>query len=147
MMPTMTRAITAGTIGRRWMKSAQRRPEALGAGADDPGAVGGQLALLLAAQHPGPMKPSRAGQQGEGGDHGEGHADGGGHGQAVEERHAEGEHAEQGDADDDPGEQHGPARGVDRVDDRRLDVAAGDETLAVPGHDEQGVVDADARGR
>ena len=50
---------------------------------------------------------------------------------------------EQRDAHDDPGEQHGPARRVDRVDDGGLDVAAGHEALAMPGHDEEGVVDAD----
>ena len=99
-------------------------PEALGAGADDAGTVLGQLAFWRRDSTWGPMKPSRAGQQGQGGDHGEGHAEGGGHGQAVEERHPEGEHPEQGDAHDDAGEQHGPARGVHRVHDRRFDIAA-----------------------
>ena len=89
------------------------------------------------------MKPEHGRQQRQGRDHGEGHADGGGDGQAVQEAHAEGEHAEQRDADDDAGEEDGPARGVDRVDDGGLDVAAGDEALPVAGHDEQGVVDAD----
>ena len=50
---------------------------------------------------------------------------------------------EQGDAHDDAGEQDGPARGVDGGDDGRFGVPAGEQPLAVPGDDEQGVVDAD----
>ena len=89
----------------------------------------------------GPMNPRKAGSRVRAAIMVNEHADGGGDGQPVEEGDPEGEHAEQGDADDDPGEQHGPARGVDGVDDRRLEVVAGDQALAVPGHDEQGVVD------
>ena len=120
-------------------------PEALAVRADDPRAVLGQVPLLLAAHHLGADEAQHGGQQRQGGHHGEGHADGGRHGQPVQEADAEGEHAEQRDAHDDPGEEDGPARGVDRVDDGGLRVAPGHEPLAVPGHDEEGVVDADAQ--
>ena len=92
----------------------------------------------------GPMKPEHGGQQCQRGHHGERDADGGRHGQPVQEAHAEGEHAEQRDAHDDPGEEDRPARGVDRVDDGVLRVPPGDEALAVPRHDEEGIVHADA---
>ena len=69
---------------------------------------------------------------------------GGGDRDAVEEADAEREHAEQRDADGDPGEHHGAAGGVDRVDDRLLDRLALLQPLAVAGDDEQRVVDADA---
>src|SRR6516165_7139706 len=49
---------------------------------------------------------------------------------------AESEHPEQGDADDDAGEEHGPPGGVDGPDDGRLDVPPGDEALPVARDDE-----------
>ena len=92
-------------------------PEPLGARSDHPGSVGGEVPLLLAAQHPGTDEGEQGGQQGERGDHGEGHAECGGDGQPVEEGHPEGEHPEESDADDDPGEENGPSRRVDGVPD------------------------------
>ena len=55
-----------------------------------------------------------------------------------------GEHAQQGDDDGDAGEDHGPAGGVDGVAGAVLGLHALVEVLAVPGDDEQRVVDADA---
>ena len=91
------------------------------------------------------MNPSIAGQQRERGEHREGDADRRRDRQPIEERDAEGEHAEQGDAHDDPGEEHRATRGVGGVHDRRPRRPAGHESLSVPRHDEQRVVDADAK--
>ena len=62
----------------------------------------------------------------------------------LDELQAHEEQAEQRDDHGDAGEQHGPARGVDRLDDGVLDVEPEVQALPVAGDDEQRVVDADA---
>ena len=66
-----------------------------------------QPATVPSGEDAGPEEAKQRGQQGQGRDHGEQHADAGGDGQPVQEADAQREHAEQGDAHDDAGEQHG----------------------------------------
>jgi hypothetical protein len=119
-------------------------PEALVVGPDDARAVLGQVPLLLAAHHLGPDESEKGGEKRQSGDHREGHADGSGDREPVKETHPQGEHPEERDAHDDAGEQDGTPGGIDRVDDGGLAVMAGDQALAVTGHDEQRIVDAHA---
>jgi len=96
-------------------------------------------------EHPGSEEAQQGRQQGQRGQHGEGNGNRRRHRHPVEEAHAQGEHAQQGDADGDPGEQHGPPRRVERVDDRALGRQPATQSLAVAGDDEQGVVDPHAK--
>ena len=68
----------------------------------------------------------------------------GGDADAGEEVQAEHEQAEHRDADRGAGEQHGAAGRVERPDRGLLRRQAGLQAVAVPGDDEQRVVDADA---
>ena len=89
------------------------------------------------------MNPSIAGRNVSAGDHREQHADAGGDREPVEEADPQGEHPEERDAHDRPGEQHGATGRVDRELYRGRDVAPRPEALTVTRDDEQGVVDAD----
>ena len=86
----------------------------------------------------------QAGQQRDGGGHGDGdhERDGGAH--PADGREAGEEQAEDGDDDGGAGEEHGLAGGGDGGAGGVGDAHALVEVLAVPGDDEQGVVDADA---
>ena len=72
------------------------------------------------------------------------HADRRGDGDALHEAQAHEEQAHQGDDHGEPGEQHGAAARVDRLDDGLLHAQPELQALPVAGDDEQGVVDADA---
>ena len=84
------------------------------------------------------------GKQGHRGGHHEQHGQRRADGQPTDERHADQEQPEQGDHYGATGEQHGPPARVDRVHHRVLGIATFVQTLAVPGADEQRVVDAHA---
>lgn len=99
---------------------------------------------LAAAERPRPDEGEQRGQQRHGRGDGEHDGQRGRDGDPVEEAEPQDEHAEQCDADGrtgedhgPPGRRHGPGRGL--VDGEPLAQAP-----AVPGDDEQGVVDADA---
>ena len=82
-------------------------------------------------------------QQGQRPEHGERDRDGRRDGRARQRGDADGEDAEQRDAHGDAGEQHRPAGGAARGDDRLLHAEPAAQAVARPGEDEQRVVDAD----
>ena len=104
----------------------------------------GEPAAGLATEHAGAEEPEQRRQQRQRGDDGEQDGDARRDRDAVEEAHAEREHAEQGDADRDAGEHDRSPGGVERVDDRLLGRYAALESLPEAGDDEERVVDADA---
>ena len=101
-------------------------------------AVDRQLVDLRAGQ------AEQAGEQRDGGRHRDGHHQGHGGTHAADGREAGEEEAEDGDDDGGAGEQHGLAGGGDGGAGGVLDAHALVEVLAVPGDDEQRVVDAHA---
>ena len=98
----------ADTAGRRWMRSAQRGQNPLLSAPTIRGPFSARFFFWLRLMTLGPMNPKQCGEQGQRRDHGQQDADGGGYRQPIEEADAQGEHPEQGDADDDAGEEHGP---------------------------------------
>ena len=86
----------------------------------------------------------QAGEQRDGGRHGDGDDERHGGAHPADGREAGEEQAEDGDDDGGAGEQHGLAGGGDGGAGGVGDAHALVEVLAVPGDDEQGVVDADA---
>ena len=90
-----------------------------------------------------PREPEHRGKEGDGGEHHEQDGKRCADCEPADERHADEEQAEQRDHDRATGEQHGPAARVDRVHDGLFGVEALVQRLAVPGADEQRVVDAD----
>ena len=117
-------------------------PEPPTVGAHDPRTVFRKVLLLVPAHHLGSDESQERGEQGQRRDHGQEDADGGSYRQSIEEADTQGEHPEQGDTDDDAGAEHRPPGGVHGVDDGALGVPTRDESLAVPGDDEQRIVDA-----
>ena len=89
-------------------------------------------------------KANQRGQQRDGRQHHHQHADRAGHSQPADEGETDDEQAEQRDHHGDAGEDDGATGRVDRLHDGLLRLHAIVEVLAVPGDDEQGVVDADA---
>ena len=136
-------ASVANTAGRACIMPAHRAQP--GDSSDTVSVAVAQPPALAAAQHVQPEEPEQRGQQRQRRQHRERDGDRRGDGDAVEEADAEREHPEQRDADDDPGEQHGTAGGVDAIrrPPPRRDLPRM-QALAIPGDDEQRVVDADA---
>ncbi len=109
------------------------------------GAVSGQPPAFPAGQHPHPEEAQQRGQQGDGGGHREQHRDRRGDAQAGDVADAQHQHPEQGDAYRGAGEQDRASRGVQRAGRRVLGGHPGLDVVAVPGDDEQRVVDAHAQ--
>ncbi len=107
-------------------------------------AVLGQRASFPAAERLGPDQAEQRGQQGHRGGHREQDGERGGDGDTVEEAQAQDQHAEQRHAHRAAREDHRPAGGGDGLLRGPGDAQAAFEPAAVPGDDEQRVVDADA---
>lgn len=106
--------------------------------------LGGEPAALAAREGAHAYVREQGGQQGDRGGDREDHRHGGRYRDAVQEVQPQHQHAEQCDADGRSGEDDRPAGGGDGVCGRLLDRAAPRQALAVPGDDEQRVVDAHA---
>ncbi len=132
-------------------------PEELGVPLDEGGPAGGEAggqlglrpvlgegAALAPGQGAHADQGEQRGEEGDGGGDREDDGEGGGDGDAVEEAQPQDQHAEQGDADGGPGEDDGAAGGGDGGLGGLGDGEAAFEAPAVPGDDEERVVDADA---
>ncbi len=104
----------------------------------------GQLPALAPAQRPHPDQSEQRRQQGDGGGHGQHDGQRRGEGDAVEEAQPQDQHAQQRDTDGGPGEDDRPPGHRGRADGGLLDRQPRPQALAVPGDDEQRIVDADA---
>ena len=89
-------------------------------------------------------RSQQGGKKRHGADDREGDGDASGDGHAGEEACVEDQHAQEGDDHGSAGEEDGPAGGVHGQADRRRDVRAGSQCLAVAADDDEGVVDSDS---
>ncbi len=105
----------------------------------------GELHPLGPAEHLHPIEAQQRREQRDRGGHGQRHRKGRGDRDTVEEGDAERVHAQQRDADGEPGEQDGPPGGVDGGDGRLLGRLACPQADTVPVDDEQCVVDTHAQ--
>ncbi len=118
------------------------------------GETGGPLAQRALLGQPRALTPAQGahadereqrGQQRHGGPDGQHHREGRGDRHAVEEAEPQDQHAEQRDADGGSGEHDGAARRRDGVPRRVVHGQSAPQPSAVPGDDEEGVVDPDAQ--
>ena len=109
------------------------------------GALRCQVATLLARQNARPHKTKNRREKRQGCEHRERHADRGGDRESVEEAHAQSEHAEQRNADNDAREENGTTGGIHGLDDGVFDRHSFEQSLSMARDNKEGVVDANTQ--